>query len=194
MTAVSATRSLFSMEYTRDQILAFIREKAAHPMKMKELGKALSIRSHDYAEFRNVVKSLLDSGELVKLKRNRIGLAQELNVVVGKISMTRSGAGFVTRDDAEGADDVMIPSGALGTALDGDRVMIRYTGKTADRQLGAVVKVIERTGRNIVGVFHLGRHFAHVTPDNPKVHRDIYIPIADSQGAVSYTHLRAHET
>jgi len=171
------------MDYTRDQILEFIREKSDHPMKMKEMAKALSIPNPQYPEFRQVVKSLLQSGELVKLKRGRIGLARELNLVVGKISITRGGTGFVTRDDAADKEDILIPTGSLGTAMDGDKVMVRDTGSTGDRRTGAVVRVVERADRNIVGVFHKGRYFSYVTPDNPRIHRDIYVPIAHSEKA-----------
>ncbi|MBU2534469.1 MAG: hypothetical protein KKB37_17150, partial [Alphaproteobacteria bacterium] len=152
-------------------------------MKMKEMAKALSIASRDYPAFRNIVKSLMQSGQLVKLKRGRIGLARELNLVVGKISITRGGTGFVTREDAADKEDILIPTGALGTALDGDKVMIRDTGYSGERRSGLVVRVVERADRNIVGVFHRGKNFSYVTPDNPRIHRDIYVPLAHSQKA-----------
>lgn len=173
------------MTLSREQILDFIRRKSSHPMKMKELAKALSIPNRDYPEFRTAVKSLLDAGELVKLKRGRIGLAREMDMLVGPISITRGGTGFVAREGGAETkqDDIMIPTSQLGTALDGDRVMVRMTGRSGERETGAVVKVLERTGRNIVGVFHRGRHFAYVHPDNPRIHRDIYIPSVHSEDA-----------
>ncbi len=143
-------------------------------MKIKELARALSIPAHQYQQFRNVVKRLLDSGELVRLKRGRIGLATELNIIVGKISVIRSGAGFVEAGDNK--EDILIPAHNMSTALDSDKVMVRLTGESNGRRVGTVVRVVERAKRNIVGVFHKGRHFCYVTPDNPKIHRDIYIP------------------
>ena len=88
-------------------ILKFIASKAERPMKIKEMAKALQINSADYPQFRKSVSRLLDSGELVNLKRGRIGLADQLNVAVGKLTMTRSGTGYLVR---EGKDvDIMIP-------------------------------------------------------------------------------------
>lgn len=170
------------MAQTRTDILEFIREKSAHPMKMKELAKALSIPHDEYREFRNTVKQLLDAGELVKLKRGRIGVAKEMDMVVAKISVTRSGVGFVAREGE--TTDVLIPATGLGCALDGDRVMVRLTGYQGERRTGAVVRVVERTGRNIVGSFHKGPHFLYVRPDNPRIHRDIYIPSDATSGAL----------
>ncbi len=159
----------------------FIREKSAHPMKMKELAKELSIPSSDYASFRSAVKSLLEAGDLVKLKRGRIGLADQMDIKVGKISITRGGTGFLL---VEGDDeDILIPSVRLFTALDGDTVMVRMIGHVAERAAGSVIKIVERAARNIVGVFHKGQNFSFVTPDNKRLHRDLYVPSKETMGA-----------
>ncbi|MBU8932566.1 MAG: ribonuclease R [candidate division Zixibacteria bacterium] len=173
------------MNFTPDQIVAFIRQKSDQPMKPKELARALDIPRPRYPEFRQVIKSLLASGELVKLKRGRIGLAQQMDIVVGEISITRGGLGFVPQEGEE--KDILIPAHALSTALIGDRVMVRLTGtqvsrSLGDRRTGTVVKIVERAQRNIVGVFRLGQHFAYVSPDNVRIHRDIYIPAEQTTG------------
>ncbi len=162
------------------QILAFIRSQSRHPMRVKELAKALEIPQSEYRRFRNIVKELLISGELVKLKRNRIGLASQMDIVVGEISVTRSGIGFVPHDDNR---DIMIPGTNLLTALDGDKVMVRLTGYSSGRRAGTVIRVAERAKRSIVGVFHQSRHFAFVKPDNPHLHRELYIPLDKTRGA-----------
>jgi ribonuclease R len=169
------------MAYTREQIVDFIRRKSSHPMKMRELAKALNISREEYPDFRSAVKALIDAGELVKLKRGRIGLAREMDMVVGPISISRGGIGFVEREGD--AQDLLIPTHALHTALNGDRVMVRETGRQGDRRTAAVVRIVERAARNIVGTFHQGRHFNYVRPDNPRIHRDIYIPATETENA-----------
>jgi len=169
------------MAQTRKEILEFIRAKSAHPMRMKELARALGIPPEEYREFRGQVKALVDTGELVKLRRGRIGVATEMDVIVGPISVNRSGVGFVAREGEP--TDIMIPATQLSTALDGDRVMVRLTGHLGDRPTGSVVRVVERTRRNIVGTFQKTPHFFCVRPDNPRIHRDIYIPSSHTAGA-----------
>ncbi len=155
-------------------IINFIKSKSDRPMKIKELARVLDISSDEYPRFRRFVKEMINTGELVRLKRGRVGVADHLNVVVGRISISRKGVGFVER---EGEDvDILIPQNGLLTALDGDRVMVRLTGLVQGRQAGVVVKIVERTPRKIVGVFKTGGAFNFVIPDNPKIHRDIYIP------------------
>jgi ribonuclease R len=170
------------MESKPKQILDFIRANTDHPMKMKELAKALNIPNPGYSQFRNVVKELIRSGELVKLKRGRIGIATELNVRVGRIAITRSGVGYVMVEGEEG-NDIYIPPVKLHTALDGDSVMVRLTGMYGEKRSGQVIKIVERAKRNIVGLFHQSRHFSFVIPDNKKLHRDIYIPDSETLNA-----------
>ncbi len=142
-------------------------------MKMKELARALAIPQDEYAKFRKTVKALLESGQLVQLKRSRIGLPEELNVAVGTVQITRSGAGYLIREGKE--IDLLIPPHSIGTALDGDKVMVRLTGTVNGREAATVIKILERAPRNIVGVFKRSRSMLYVQPDNPRIHRDIYI-------------------
>lgn len=162
------------MKLDSKTILNFIREKSYHPMKVKELAKALSIQQPDYRKFRQLVKLLLDSGELVKLKRSRIGLADELNIATGRFQMTRSGTGFLIRDGDP--VDIMLPPNQVLTAMDGDQVMVRLTGQRGDRKAGSVIKVLKRVERNIVGKFCRGENFCTLVPDNPRLPRELYIP------------------
>ncbi|MFQ6009314.1 MAG: ribonuclease R, partial [Candidatus Zixiibacteriota bacterium] len=155
--------------------------KSNRPMRMKELAKALSVPQSEYRSFRRIIRDLLQSGELVKLKRNRIGLASQMDLVVGEISINRNKVGFVLLD--EGGPDIMIPTAHLSTALDGDKVMVRLTGHSGARRTGTVIKVLERPMRNIVGTFHKSRGFSFVVPDSPRIHRDIYIHLDESSGA-----------
>ncbi|MDH4155778.1 MAG: ribonuclease R [candidate division Zixibacteria bacterium] len=162
------------MDFEPQAILDFIRAESDHPMKVKELARALSIPNSQYLAFRKVVRQLLSSGQLVKLKRNRIGLASEMNIVVGKIQITRAGTGFLIMEGA--GEDILIPQTELLTAFDSDQVMVRLTGHIGGRQAGSVIKIVERAARNIVGVFRKGKNLSFIVPDNPRIHRDIYIP------------------
>ena len=173
LTGGSHISFIIFMKLSGKNLIKAVKERADRPMKMKELAKALSVKNPDYAAFRNEVIKLISSGQLVKLKRGRIGLAAELDVLVGKIAIIKSGKGFLIREDDI---DILIPSAQLLTALDGDKVMVRLTGKTEGRDSGMVIKVMERSLRNIVGTFKRGKHFSVVDPDNPRIHRDMYIP------------------
>ncbi len=170
------------MPFTQKKILDFIRSEISHPLKMKELAKAFSVSKREYPEFRKVVKELIFSGELVKLNRGRIGLVSEMDIIVGEISVNRNGIGFVPTQNEE-EQDIMIPTTGMFTAMDGDKVMVRLGGFTSGRKTGTVIKVIDRADRNLVGIFHIGKAFNYVSPDNQKIHRDLYIPPKESNNA-----------
>ena len=158
-----------------DWILDYIRDHSDRPMKVKELARAGGIPPDDYPQFRRSVKKLLDEGKLVRLKRNRIGLPEKMDLVTGDISITRAGFGFVR---AEGRDDeVYIAAHDIHTAFDGDRVLVRLKpgyGFKGKRE-GVVLKIVKRRAEELVGTFRAGRRYDYVIPDIKNAGRDIYI-------------------
>ena len=147
-------------------------------MKIKELAQAMNVSRSDYPSFQHAVKRLTAEGRLVRLKRGRIGAVDQMDVVVGTLSVNRSGRGFLEIDDA--SEDMVLLDAGLLTALDGDRVLVRSVGERAGRQAGVVIKVLKRSDRNIVGILHTQDGLTFVRPDNTKIHRDIYVSPADS--------------
>lgn len=169
-----------------NEIIEFVRTTASRPLKIRELSKAMEIGAADYAKFRQMVKRLLASGELVNIKRGRLGLPEQLDLLVGRISVTKAGTGFLIREveaDEPDEQDLLVPSEFLSTALDGDKVLVRREGHMRGREAGSVIKILERAQRKLVGVYHQTPHFNIVTPDNQRIHRDIYIPQADTLDA-----------
>ncbi|MEP0829252.1 MAG: ribonuclease R [bacterium] len=154
-------------------IIDFLAYKAGRPLKVRELAKALSIAERDYSTFRTMVRKLTESGRLVLLKSNRLGVPAALNLVIGNISISKGGYGTITTEAGEPV--VILPDDTL-TALDGDKVMVRVGTGPEDELSGKVIKVIERSGRDIVGTFRAKKNFNYVVPDDRKIHRDIYIP------------------
>ncbi len=156
-------------------ILEYIRDHSDRPMKIKELAKAIGIKQQKYTQFRHSVKNLLDEGKLVRLKRNRIGLPEEMDLVTGSIMITRAGFGFVKCENRD--EEIYIAATDLHTAFNGDRVMVRLkpgVGFKGKRE-GIVIKVVERKSSELVGTFRTGRRYDYVIPDVKNVGRDIYI-------------------
>ena len=68
------------MALTLDAILQFIRSETAHPMRIQELAQAMKVSRREYPSFRQCVKKLIDEGRLVRLKRGRIGPADQMDI------------------------------------------------------------------------------------------------------------------
>jgi len=163
------------MQIDKARILNFMAEKAYRPLKIRELAKGMKIPEEHYRAFRRTVRSMLQEGSIVKIRKNRLGLPEKLNLVVGKLTLNKSGFGFVQSED--GKEEIYINKDDVGTAWNGDKVVVRIYGRqTGKSREGTVIKILERANQTIVGTFKRGKHFFFVQPDDRRFSRDIYIP------------------
>ncbi|MCH9030643.1 MAG: ribonuclease R [candidate division Zixibacteria bacterium] len=157
----------------KKEILKSINTILSRPLKLRDLARELEISASQYSGFRRQIKELLAEGELVRLKRGRIGLPARLDLQVGKISVSKTGIGFLIWDKSE--PDILIPPSRLSTAFDGDTVLVRREGFERGRQVGSVISIQTRSRKQVVGVYHRGKSFSFVKPDDIRIHRDIYV-------------------
>jgi len=169
------------MKITKTFVLDFLAYKAARPLKLKELASELKIPRKEYTRFRGLVKEMIDEGRLVRLRRGRIGIPSEMNLVVGRISISRKGIGSIF---LEAGEPVVIPRSEIFTALDGDKVMVRIEVDYDDNRYGKVIKVLDRARRDFLGIFHKGDNLNFVTPDDRRIRRDIFLARGRSRKAV----------
>ncbi len=100
---------------------------------------------------------------------------------VGKVQMTREGFIFVIIEGQE--DDVFVKASKTRHALDGDIVRVAVTReKTKDkRREGEVVEIIERSGKQFVGIFHTIGSQAWVLMQSKSMPYDIQVDLAQAQ-------------
>ncbi len=171
------------MNTTTEAVIEHLQNEASRPLKAKELGRALEVTQADYPEFRTFLNRLVDEGVLYRVKGQRFALPRRINLAVGPLQTIRSGAGFVTREDGEGPD-VYVPANALGSALDGDKVVARVEkSPRGGRPEGRVIKVLERGRETIVGLYHPARSFGFVVPEDQRLTRDVFVPPGQDGGA-----------
>lgn len=101
--------------------------------------------------------------------------------LTGVLEGNPKGFAFFVCDD--GGDDLFIPANALNGAMHGDRVEVAVTSHERGAGEARVVSVLERGFTTVVGTYEQGRGYGFVTPDNPRISRDIYIPSTGSMGA-----------
>jgi ribonuclease R len=169
------------MRPEKEKILNYMSEKSYRPLKTRELAKGMGVKDTEYGTFRRIIKELIREGEIVKLKKNRLGLPDKLNLAVGCLSANKKGFGFVRTEQDE---NIYISPEDMGTSLHGDKVVVRlYSRKSGENKEGSVIKVLERGHKELVGTYKKSRHFAYVEPDDPRFLKDIYIANEDSLGA-----------
>ena len=81
-----------------------MRQRVPHPATPRELLRVLKIPRDERAAFKRHLRNLVNDGALIQIKGNRYGLADRMDLVVGKLDGHPSGFGFVDAGAARSKD------------------------------------------------------------------------------------------
>src|SRR3954468_853930 len=173
--------------FSRDQVLALMRERGPHPARMRELLQVLKVPKDDQTSFKRQVKSLVSSGELIQIRGNRFGLPEKMDLYVGRLQTNPAGYGFVTpeRPLEPSGGDIYIPNHALDEAMHGDRVVVRIERiKDGGRAEGRIIRILERRTGSLVGRYDRDdTGMGHVAPFDRRVLMDVFVLPGQEGGA-----------
>lgn len=187
----------------QEQIIGLLQENKRKPLRFQKMLYALP--EADAGDVADTLRQLTEAGVIQPAGHKRYILAEEGNLLTGKIAGNEKGFAFLRCENRE--EDIFIAAKNLHGALHNDMVVVRVfdeketPGKSEKRkrgeknrhnrndrnrgkeeklaathQEGTVVKVLERANQRIVGVLVSGGKTAFVTPDERKLGTDIYIP------------------
>lgn len=168
------------------QLLDLMGEPGYKPMTYQELEKHFKIDSAEgFKELLKLLNELENEGLILRTRSERYGLPERLDFIRGKLQAHSKGFGFLLPDNKE-HPDVYIGANDMGTAMNGDIVLVKITsrGPSGGRLEGEIVKIVKRSITQIVGVFQSNESFAFVVPDDKRIARDIFIPKHAFGGAV----------
>jgi ribonuclease R len=166
----------------KEPLLRLLGQKTYVPSNVPELLRLLRLPPQRQQDLQHALRELEHAGQIVRIKGNRYVLPREADLVPGRIRMNRAGKGFLTPDDSS-LREIAVPESATGTAMHGDRVLVRRD--VASRTLrhgeevqatGTVLRVLERQRTQIVGTLQRSPRFLYVIPDDPRIPHDIYVP------------------
>ncbi|WKZ68564.1 MAG: ribonuclease R [Melioribacteraceae bacterium] len=170
----------------KKEIKAFFTRHPSVKIKPRELSKKLNAREpHLYEKLKETLFRLYKEGLLEKEgKRYFLHLSQAQKKNNGVIQIIDDGKyAFVVLNDSS-IKDVFVSERNLGNALNGDVVEIEIFDKQRGKNKeGKVLRVIERKNKEIVGKLVKSNSTYFVIPDQPELHRDIYIHKQDLHGA-----------
>jgi len=130
--------------------------------------------------FSQALRQLIEEGKVLKQRNIYLATGEE-HLIQGILELHREGYGFVIPED--GGEDVFIPPGKTGGAMNGDLVICTKTTKARGRYEGKIIEVIERARTGIVGIVRRARRGYIVYPSNPRVKMDVMVPKASLHGA-----------
>jgi ribonuclease R len=179
----------------REAILAQLQHPSYRPTDETGLVKLLGLQKKERKILTHEVRILLSKGQLQRVRGDRLALAKGDDAgdsLRGRIQF-RAGGSAIFLPDAERAgervDGIQIASDDTGVALHGDRVEVEVNAGLQRRrdgrgteQTGRIVRVIERARDEIVGHLQKIRGTFYVTPDDPRLIHDIYVPDPASSG------------
>lgn len=165
---------------SRELIMQLLDEQG-EPLTRPQLEKFLDIGDEDSSEaLRRRLRAMERDGQLMRNRKAQYVLLSKLDLVAGRIMGHRDGFGFLIPDEA--GDDIFLSAREMRQVFDGDRVLVRATGQDRKgRTEGAIVEVLERKTRKLVGRFQGQGGFGYMTPENQRITNDIQImPDPDS--------------
>lgn len=167
---------------TRKKLICQLTEDSLYvPMKEKELAVFLRVEKEEREELKQILEELLAEGRLEITKRGRYQKPQA-RTVVGTFIANQKGFGFLEVEGCE--EDLFIPESSVNGAFPGDTVQaVILPGSRGKRREAEVTNVVSRAVHQVVGTFQRNRNFGFVVPDDPRICRDIFIPVEASQGA-----------
>jgi ribonuclease R len=184
---------------TRNDILRLIREKVHHPASARELAQVLRIPREERSGFKRHLKDLVADGALLLIRGNRFGLAEKMDLIVGRLQANPSGFGFVvpeqpadgeraaqgrSLDSARGTPDIFIPAAHLTEAMHGDRVVVRIERQSEKGPEGRIVRILQRSQESLVGRFEVDQAgLGYVVPFDRRVVTDVHVPTGQASSA-----------
>ena len=161
----------------KNQLKSFFRKNPGSSFKTKEIARKMNIKDDiNYQLLKATLHQLLSEKFLSRNgKRYKLFTLPETNRLVGQFNLNEGGYGFVTPKNFK-MGDIFIAARNIGNAFHGDKVEVVLFAKQTGKNLeGQITKVIERKRKEIVGQLKKSKSFYFVTPDDPKIHRDIYV-------------------
>jgi ribonuclease R len=171
-------------------ILEILKDPEYIPLSVDRLGEKLGVGEKAYVAFKREVSQHLRQGTLVKLKKNRVCLPRDADLITGIIRFRQSGSATLIPDSTDTkvtTQPFHIDAEDTAVAMHGDRVVCRIhhdrrgfhrrrNSRSPQLQTVRVIRILERANKTITGTLKRSRLFYYVIPGDPRIIQDILVP------------------
>jgi len=176
------------------RLLEILKHPEYIPLSVDRLAERMAIPPKDFTAFKREVAQHLRQGTLVKLKKNRVCLPRDADLITGIVRFRQSGSATLYLEELEGAatrPPYHIAAEDTAVAMHGDRVVCRIHHdrrqfRARQQRAGApgagqaetvrVIRILERANETLTGTLKRSRMFHYVIPDDPRIIQDILVP------------------
>ena len=169
----------------KKKIISFFKKNAGTSFKNKEIAKRLKLASEEeLVSLKHFLHQLYEENFLTRNgKRYKLNQNASSGKLIGELKISPGGFGFVVPNDKK-LGDIFIASRNLSTAFSGDTVEVALFAKSKGKNVeGQIVDIISRKRKNFVGTLRKSHVSYFVKPDEPEIHRDIYVDKENLKGA-----------
>ena len=168
----------------KDDVLKLIKQILDHPMTPPEIRRRLP--KHLRGGLSQKLNQLEHAGEIVKIRYGRYGLANQMNLVTGRLQGHADGYGFVIPEGGVKGNDVYVGPANFREAMHGDRVVCRIESTRRDGKAeGKIIRVMERAQSTITGVYQSRGRFGVIIPSQRRIVHPFQVQPGASGGAKS---------
>ena len=166
---------------SREFLIEHLRE-LGKPRTSERISEDLGLDAYEREALQRRLDAMVRDGQLVRNRREGYLLVNRTDLVSGRVIGHPDGYGFLVPDD--GSADLFLSAREMRGLVHGDRAVVGVSGvDRRGRREGALVEVIERNTKQVVGRLFVEQGVALVVPDNARVRHDILVPAQDLGGA-----------
>ncbi|MCC5807160.1 MAG: RNB domain-containing ribonuclease [Opitutales bacterium] len=174
------------------QLLGLLKRRDYVPLPAERLAEKLDIAAGEREDFRAEIERHLKQGTLVRLKKNRLCLPRDADLVTGRVRFRQSGAAILLPDaapDEKPPAPLQVRAEDTWVAMHGDHVVCRIIPKRKleryrrrkgplgdDAESARVIRILERKRTVLAGTLKRSKMFHFVIPDDPRIIQDILVP------------------
>src|SRR5919108_681321 len=164
---------------SRELILRYLSDSPG-PRNHAQIARDLGIESpEEITALRRRLKAMERDGQVICNRRGSYGPVAKMDLIRGRVIGHPDGYGFLVPDD--GSPDLFLSGRQMRTLLHGDRAIVRVVEVDRRGQIeGALVDVLERANRQVVGRYLQEGGIGLVVPDNRRINQDILISAGES--------------
>ncbi len=165
-------------------VLDIFEQNGNVPLNYKQVSAHLNIRDpEDRETIFDILKDEAKKNTIKEIAPGKFQLLELKTFVEGKVDLTNDGSAFIVTDD-EFENDIFVAPRKLRNALNGDRVKVYVYAKSRGKNKeGEVIEILQRAKMEFTGIVKLSDRFAFFIPDDRKMMHDIFIPMAELNGA-----------
>ncbi len=172
-------------DFMREELLERMDSKDYQPFTDVELTGYFGYGGKDAGLFISLLDQMTEDGEIFLTKKGKYVLPKAQGLVVGTFSKHKKGFGFVIPRGETEQEDLFIPPGAMGSAMNGDLVAARVMGAEETRRSseGRIERILKRGCTEVVGTFSRQKRFGFVIPEDRRLTEDIFVREANCRDA-----------